>query len=544
MSTISAKSANLFPAAVKRKLSIDDSEVVEEPLEKKSKLEVDVDGGEEEIKEIDEEEPVVVAADDDDEEVEEEEEDDGCVKLSVPKAAPKAVVIPTDENVFLNPNATVAYFSKKHGLGVHYTELNPEKHFAMDESLPDPKKKIVNQRAFHRVVSSKRQMFDFQGGTNFKQPLRKTAMAIGAFGLGKFTAMYPYGNRWARPGSNFAPPESAGGFQFKLPISNEEYSPLLSHVKDKVGEVDNDQAKFQSSWVRGKMEPWLLNASWTVAKNAFPLALSTLESEIDNKFTALNEAHAEALEKFLGSNKKQRSGMTNPIPPDTSAARKEELLREAFIGGAFKPIVKTKDSKSFSTVPYSAPVYDRLSVKERDNPAFVPDIPADDAYSQALFKNPPKWNNPKKREEWLPGYPLKPHDLPLFACVTPQMAQAIVDKKAPANPSCMRLIPHKDRFVEDDDVTAPIIEWTDKFDSPGGSGWYWRLIGILWLGPKSAMQGTVPPAVAGACPTSYFRLAQPYTRTKENYTMPVYASDSSAAAAAAPHDPDHAGFAS
>jgi hypothetical protein len=493
---------------------------------------------------------VLVDVEEEEEEEEEPADDEGCVKLFKAKKTAKALTIPTDPDDFINPNATMAYYSAKHGLNVHYTEINPEKHFQISETLPDDKKKIPNAKAFHRVICTKSQKWDKMGGTDFKKPRFKEAMVIGPFGLANFPAMYPHGDRFARPMSSIPAPTDVGKIKFKLPITNEEYHPALSDNKKKVGMVDRDQDKFQSSWIRSKMEPWLAEASWGVSNKAFPIARAKLEADITGKFSMLDNKHGEALDKFMSAPKKTRGAA--PVPPDTSDAKKEELLRADFIDGAFKSAVLSSltGKTPFTHTTFSNNVLVGLTSKERNDASFVPDIPEGDQWLMDMFKNPPLWENPKNKEK-SPGFAKRPYDLPMYVCATPQMAQDILDKKAPFTPSCMRLVKRENRFIDDNDVVAPILQWTDKYDSPMGSGWYWKLVGVLWLGEQSKM-GPIPDAVPGADPTSYFRLAQPYTRTKANFT-PKSAAGAAAAGVAsadgssvsfAPNDPDHAGFAS
>ena len=458
-----------------------------------------------------------VAADESDHEAAEEEQDGGASAAAAddsnadeglimirnpPKVIAKASLIPADTN-FSNPNNTLRYFSIKNSLNVHYSELNPAKHFMIHESKP----KAGFTRSFFSVNCLKAQKFDFTGNTNFRPTMFGQATVIGAFGVTRYPRMYPYGDRDALPNSKFPAPDDVSKIKFKIPVTNHDYASVLAMEKNNVGLVDGDADTWQSRWVRMGFDKWAPQAAWKVSTTAFPLRRKELEAEIVNQFKYAESVYSSELESWNASKKKG----TKPLKPDTSDAKKEEALRRQFFINGIKGSVGSSENHKYEHVNVTAPVLKMQTKKDRDA-GREPQLP-NDPWFVTQYKNPPLWED-KSKKEMKPGFPKIPNDVPMFRCVTADEAEALhASGRSIASP--IRLIPRENRFIVTDDVVAPIYT-IDKFDSKMGSGFRFILVGVVWLGERGRLNEMRQP-VAGVDPTTYFVMAQKYERTKANF---------------------------
>jgi hypothetical protein len=148
--------------------------------------------------------------------------------------------------------------------------------------------------------------------------------------------------------------------------------------------------------------------------------------------------------------------------------------------------------------------------KQRESGEFQYDPP--DEWFRQMFENPPSFKDAKGVEQ--PGWARILNELPLYRARTrDEAAQAHAAGQRVDSP--LVLVPWKDRFVINDDVTAPLFG-LETYDTPLGSGVKYHLKGLIWLGEKQGLNMQAKP-VEGVDPTTYFLIAQKYERTKENF---------------------------
>lgn len=447
--------------------------------------------------------------------------DDGLIPLRNPVvAASTSLQIPPDTN-FANPNQTMRYFSIQNRLNVHYTELNPKKHFAC--SLSEPGKGF--SKSFFSINCVKIQRFDFEGGGMFKEIPHRKAKIIGPFGVCAFPRMWPYGDRFKPEKSKYAAPKDVGKIRFKLPLTNTDYYTSGTIEKPNVGFVDADADVFLSKWLRAGFDSFIKPEAYRYMKSVFPLRMSALEEAIDNQLLTLGTEYEEALQQWTADMEGvDEADLTDkPAKPDTSEKKRDEMLRSAFLSSGIKNSVQVNKKSKTEYVNMTRPVLRTLTIKERTEKKV---FHAPDAWFKQMHDDPPPFVN--SEEKSMPGYPKISNDLPMFRAFTAEEA-AQLHANGGKNKVPYRLVPYENRFVVQGDVVAPIFG-IENFDSKLGSGFRFTLEGIIWLGERGALGDGAAP-VAGVDPTTYFLTAQKYTRTKDNFNPNTVENNDEAGAA-------------
>lgn len=410
--------------------------------------------------------------------------------------------IPEGTN-FSNPNNTLRYFSIKHKLRVHWTEVNPATDFIMTYEKPKP----PFTKAFFSVKCIKPQKFDFTGGTNFKPPPFNRAIVVGAFCVVKYPRMYPYGDRDPIPNSKYGAPDDVSKIKYKLPCTNMDYASNLATEKPGVGLVDSDADLWLSKWARMGFDKWVPKAAWSADAGAFENGRKLLQAKVNTDFKNKENEYKEACEEYIRNGKKGEK----PKKPDLSDKAREAALRNEFIRSAFRASVLENEKTHYEHVNINQVLLKGQTVKDREAKK-EPALPADEWFIKQ-FKAPPMWED-KKEKKMKPGFPKLMVDIPLLRCVTADEATELHRNKR-SMPSCVRLVPRENRFIVDDDVVAPVHEF-DHYDTKVGCGMRWILVATIWLGERNKLNEDRLP-VKDVDPTSYFVMAQKYERTKENF---------------------------
>lgn len=410
---------------------------------------------------------------------------------------------------FVNPNNTVRYFSVLNRLNLHYTQIRPTDKLKIVESADQQDKKYYNIRP------TVEQLFDFSGGAvpRFdKLPFPRNALIVGPAGVaGKFTRMFPYGDRDPIPNSKFPAPDDVSKIRYKLSFTREPYAACLAVDKEGLGQVDADVDVFENKWLRASFDKWGPAAAFKWAKQLFPEALTramvSAQKKIKDVEDEYNTKHEAWLQQKKKADKKGKKAPPEPVKPDLSEEAKNKVIMPLFID-QISPAVRTKDD-STTCAMFQAPLLISQSKKQREKG--VP-YHAKDAWFRGQFSNPPKYINAQKEEK--DGFPKILNEVLLYRAVTAEEAKEF-KQKGFNNKVPFRLVPWENRFVEADDVVIPAFE-PEVFDSKLRSEFRLKLRFLIWIGEKNKLNEATSE-VEGVCPTTYFRIAQKYERTKENF---------------------------
>ncbi len=163
---------------------------------------------------------------------------------SAPAAASaSAKKFPFESNP-VDPCYTTRKWSQKNGLHAHFSELTPKDNMSV---LPAPN--AGYKKAFFSIKCNKPQKFDFAAGTNFKQhKFGNETIVIGPFASTSHPRMWPYGDRFPLPHSQFGPPATSSKIKLKLPLFNTGFANPLNQEKKGVGIIDPTADHFLQNW--------------------------------------------------------------------------------------------------------------------------------------------------------------------------------------------------------------------------------------------------------------------------------------------------------
>lgn len=422
-------------------------------------------------------------------------DDDGLLKVSKPKVSVvDSSAIPADElENISNPNNALRWFSIVHGLNVHYTQLSASRHLRLKYSAPGAGYTIP----FVTVTCTKSQKWDHSGGTNFKRIPFESFLCIGAFGVQHFPRAYKYGNRDFDPRAKFNP-ASVAGIQMKFALSNVDFASSQREEKEDFGMVDADAEQFISRWF-SDFDRWARPAAWKLARQAFENLLKSVTTDVETQCKEKMINYTHDLEEY---NRKKKG--PKPVKPNITDIIKTKMIQVEFMKGIKSSIYSTPKA---DVVYFGCSLLRTLSTKENSkNCGYIG--PANDKWFLGQFNKPPPYKNANGQMQ--PGKPRIMVDVPMYRCVTRAEA-ASLKQQGRTNISPLVLIPWEDRFVEHNDVTAPIFG-IERYDSPSGWGFRNVIKGIIWLGERNGLNESAQP-LEGVDPTTYVLIAQQYART-------------------------------
>lgn len=440
----------------------------------------------------------------------------------------------------MDPNFTARKWSEKYHLYAHYSELDPLHDITVQ---PSAKKPGFSKTFYSFKCNTKKQKFDFHAGLDFRPYKFGETVVVGPFAAVEYPQMWPYGNRFKPRYSQFPPPEFNSGIKYKMPLYNNGYANNLTQEKLGVGLVDPSADHFMHNWCMN-FDKWAKEQSWKFSAQMFPTCRAALLEKIETEFTTAETTYSNSMEEWrtyetalsewsrVKKNKDPKPtppDVAKPVrKPDVSDLRKENQLRARFIKDAIKATVTKGKKDGFHHISTESHLLRSLSLKERNGdpehkvPPLNPNLPNDPFFIDA-FRKPPLYTD-KKTGSVKPGYPLIPIDLPMWRCVT---VEEILDRKAKGrlgtNMSPHRLVPLEHRFVVSGDVVAPIFQ-IEHYDSKTGSGFRFKLLGVIWLGESGKLNDTQVPLPwdpkkpeDGFDPASYYCIAQGYRRKKGTF---------------------------
>lgn len=464
-------------------------------------------------------------SDDDD-----ESDADETAPAASSSAASSSKKFPFDANA-MDPNFTARKWSESNLLHIHHSELNPLDNFSVL-----PAKNAGYAKSFFSIKCNKPQRIDFHAGSDFRPyKFGNETVVVGPFACTSHPRMWPYGDRLKMPHSQFPPPKYNSSIKFKLPLYNTGYANNLTQEKKGVGLVDPSADFFMQNWCRLGFDKWAKEQSWKWSTQMFPMRRKELFAKIEEHHKALDAAYENSKEEWRTYEEEladwsrvKKNKDPKPTPPrdpklrkpDTSDARKDKELRDVFMREGVKASALTGTKDKFEHVNLAGPLLRNLTKKEREGDPekgispLNPNLPNDPFFVEA-FQKPPMWKD-EKSGEMKPGYPLIPVDVPMWRCVTAEeVLHNIETGYYKKNKSPHRLIPLEHRFIVSGDVVAPIFQ-IDSFDSKPGSGFRFKLLGVIWLGESGKLKDDQKP-LPGVDPATYYCMAQPYTRRKGKF---------------------------
>jgi hypothetical protein len=424
-------------------------------------------------------------------------------------------VAPTDEDL-LNPNYQFQLYNDKYYTGLHYTQIFPVQHMII---------KNAEGSKYTNVGTTLDQACDFLCSGNlvknkkFYPFTNSFSMQMwGPFGVVSDPQMFPHGNKDPLRANDKFRPKTAANIRMRLPLRSDEYASKLGVDKDGI-RVDRDQHGFMDYWMKQGFDEWIRSdAVWKYSHLIWPLRLKTLRGKVKEDLGKLMDQYKKQLEKYEEKKQKwvktqKKTGMKAPVAPVSPeiAFDVEKKVRDLLYQD-FRSPVTTKDSHAH--VLYSRQLFVSVTKKESEqiaNGESKGTYHAPTDYGREQYENPPKYEC-QKTGEMKAGFRRKMDYVRMYRGVTAEERQNMIANKI-GSQCPMARVPFECSHIADGDIVAPLFS-EEPYDSPLGAGWRQNLLAVLWIGTKGTLDMT-RKRLDGVDPSSYFLVAQRYTRTKD-----------------------------